>query len=493
MLGWISDVFRISWSFLYWNFRKTLFRTGRGTSPCPCQNLSDSGRAGETGCDAALHFNNPARFRIVCPLLRPNADGKLKCSVDAKDVRPFWARVFLIYFGSIGLVVGGLVFSAYGALRYIGYPVTVRMIAWPPAWSEINGARATYFLAQAETSYQAGDLNGAIMSLSLAYEYDPDNYDAGLSLAKLWQASRPDVSNHLYEQLMVQHPEQGARTAQTWLRALLPRADYAAIELLAARALSFDPDMVAAWVHALLFANQHTGNTALLTRILQQGTTLQPGVREVLTLESEVRARPTAYSINLLGHPPPPDVPDFVVYYQLRRLVELGDPARSLTLLNQLSSRLSDRDRISLQLRAYARSDRRPAYLDLFDRLTRIDPSLVQIDLICSHLIASPDPEIYQQVKARVDPMRLTTPGERISALVSMFCLAGAHGDFARQDKLADILRQETGASFNALKAMQAMMREPQRLHVERVLPTLQPLSLEMTYALLERFEQPAP
>ena len=236
MLGWLADVFRICWGFCYWNTRKSLYRSGRGSSVCPCQNPSDSGRAGETGCDASLHYAKQSRFRVVCPLLKPDASGELKCSVNAAEVRPFWGRAFFFIFTCIALLLSGSIFGTYGVMRAIGYPVTVRMVAWPPDWVRINDARSAYFLEQAEDSYQRGDLNGAVMALSLAYEYDPANYDAGLSLAKLWQASRPDVSNHLYEQLMTDHPEQRARTAQTWLRALLPRADYAAIEQLTARA-----------------------------------------------------------------------------------------------------------------------------------------------------------------------------------------------------------------------------------------------------------------
>ena len=378
-------------------------------------------------------------------------------------------------------------------MRFIGYPVTLSMIVWPPNWEQINDARSTFFLSQAESAYQSGDLTKAVMSLSLAYEYDPGNFDAGLSLAKLWQASRPDVSNHLYEQLMVDHPEQRARTSQTWLRALLPRADYSAIEQLASRALILDPDMVPAWVHALLFANQRTGNTALLTRILQQSEDLQPGVREVLTLETEVRARPVAYSRNLLGYPPPPTVPSFVIFYQLRRLIELGDSKRSLELLSQLSSRLSDRDRISLQLKAFAQAEFRNNYVDLLDRLVRIEPSAVQVELLCAHLIAKPDPELYRKVVQGVDPMKITSPAERISALVGLFCLAGTHQDRARQEKYAAILRQETGTTYAALDVVSAMLAAPAQVRIERVLPTLQPLSLELTYALLEKFEQPRP
>ena len=260
MLGWITDHIRIIWGFLYWNSRKSVYRIGGARGQCPCQNQSDSGRGGETGCDPALHFVKPIRFRTVCPLLQRVEDGRLMCSVDATKVRPFWGRVFLSAFATIILLYATAVLSVFGFLRHVGYPVTLQTIGWPPAWEEIDQARSIYFLQNAQTAYQNGDLGETVMSLSLAYDYDPYNYEAGFFLARLWQAGRPEVSNHLYEKLIANHPEHRTQTAQAWLRSLLPRADYVWIEKLATSALRFSDENVAAWLHALLFANVRTNN-----------------------------------------------------------------------------------------------------------------------------------------------------------------------------------------------------------------------------------------
>ena len=85
MIGWLGDFLRFWWGLLYWNTRKGLFRLNRDQASCPCQNPSDSGRARETGCDAAHYWHQPARFRRVCPLLVETPDG-LRCSVDTRDV-----------------------------------------------------------------------------------------------------------------------------------------------------------------------------------------------------------------------------------------------------------------------------------------------------------------------------------------------------------------------------------------------------------------------
>ncbi|MCC5023492.1 MAG: hypothetical protein J6386_12225 [Candidatus Synoicihabitans palmerolidicus] len=368
--------------------------------------------------------------------------------------------------------------------------MTYTIVALPSNWYQINLARAEYFMGKAEKAYQTGDLNEAVIALSMAYEYDPTNYDAGLSLAKLWQAGRADLSNHLYERLMLEHPAEQPRTAQTWLRALLLRADYSAIEVLAARAIEFDPEFVPAWIHELLFSNERSGNTPLLTRILQSGADFPPGVREVLTLETEIRARPGNYARNLLGHPPPADVPSFVVYYQLRRLIGLGNPDKALELLQSLSTRLSDRDGIALKLKAFSADlSRRAEYARLFEQVLALEPSMSQIKVICAHLIASPDPTLYNRVKQRIDLMRLPTPGEQITGLMGLFSLSAAHKDLPHMSQLASILRQETGSKFNALNGAEAMIRDPERVRIDMVLSTLQPMSLDLIYAMLERFD----
>ena len=90
-----------------------------------------AGRAGVTGCDAAHYWHQPARFRRLCPLLIETPDG-LRCSVDTKDVRPFWRRAAAYYLGAAGgIYLAGLIL-AFVFLRIIGYPLSPLTLAWPP-------------------------------------------------------------------------------------------------------------------------------------------------------------------------------------------------------------------------------------------------------------------------------------------------------------------------------------------------------------------------
>lgn len=52
MVAWIGDALRMFWALAYWNTRKALFRRGSRAGSAPCQHPSDSGRAGETACEA---------------------------------------------------------------------------------------------------------------------------------------------------------------------------------------------------------------------------------------------------------------------------------------------------------------------------------------------------------------------------------------------------------------------------------------------------------
>ena len=66
--GWIADVCRFGIALWASNPRTTGFRLHGVPGCAPCQNSSNSGRAGLTGCDASLHWYEPARFRRGCTI-----------------------------------------------------------------------------------------------------------------------------------------------------------------------------------------------------------------------------------------------------------------------------------------------------------------------------------------------------------------------------------------------------------------------------------------
>jgi hypothetical protein len=489
VLGLITDFFRVAWGLFFWNARKTIFRVQKNKGICPCQTLSDSGLAGDTGCEPAHLFEKPIRFRHVCPLLKPNGKGELKCSVNTSEVRPFWRRFYAYY----GVAVLGIYLLAvgtiFGAMRNIGYPISFVTLAWPLAWKNIDQVRSAYFLSNAEKAYATGDGSAALMSLSLAYEYDPTNYETGRRLAHLWSAGRPERANQIYEKLLSDHPENRVATAQAWLKGLLSRGDYARLESLAADAIIFDAESTPAWVHVFLFANRRTKDFELLERLLDERSKLPPGVENILAMDRSVRSASSTDAKQLLTEIKDPAEPLFVLHYRVRKLIQIGETTRALQLLNEWTNRVQDRDRIRLQLSAFANGGFREPYVDLIRQLIKLPPSLPLIELLSAHLIVYPNQALYKLIKQSVAPADIADANERLQSVLALYFMSLANGDMAGGQNIATFLRETTGSRFASLDAAALVIADSDRYRIENVLPALQPMSMDLIYALLERYE----
>ncbi len=494
-MGWLADLFRTAWGLVYWNLRKSLYRARRGQDRCPCQNPSDSGLAWETGCEAALHWNRQGRFRRVCPLLKPAPDGTLRCSVNAEDVRPFWGRAFLFYGGTIFASYLLAVILAFAVLRGIGYKVTPWTLAWPPAWSTLRTVRSEYFLEKARVAYNEQRINEAILSLSLAYELDPYNHAAGLLLAQLWQVGQAALSDRTYVRLLDNHPAMRPVTAQSWYRALLARGDFGTIAQLSADALRFDPDHATAWIHALFFSIRKTGDLAPLHRALSiTSPDLAPDVRALLELERTVATSLRAQCIDALLRPATDPRTAYAAYYRINRLLQLDAPQQALTLFERYGPRLGERERAALQLDLYAELGWAPLRRATIETLTARTLNLPTVEILMAHLIRHPSPELARLVFAGQAARPLPPTEANYSGYTALFCTAGIYGDSEQVTALANALKQISGSSFVSLRAAEAFFRQPEaNRRIEGVLPMLQPLPLDVTYALLERFGRPTP
>lgn len=92
-----SDWSRLLTDALLLNVRKDRWIRSAGRTRCPCQHPSDSGRAGETQCEAVISWRTPERFRFLCPNLQ-RYGREWRCGVDRAAIRPYWARALLIWF-----------------------------------------------------------------------------------------------------------------------------------------------------------------------------------------------------------------------------------------------------------------------------------------------------------------------------------------------------------------------------------------------------------
>ncbi|MEO6876531.1 MAG: hypothetical protein ABI222_17080, partial [Opitutaceae bacterium] len=359
MTGWLADFFRLAGGLFYWNARKSWFQLRRGRARCPCQSPSDSGRAFETHCEACVHWASAERFRRVCPLLIKTPDG-WRCSVNTADVRPFWSRLFRYYGGALAVIYLTGALSVFIFLRAVGYPVSVVQVVWPPAWHRVGEARGWFFMERARQAFAANHTAEAILYLSNAYEFDPANYAAGLTLAKTLQAGQPDSSNRIYARLLHEHPGRRADTAQEWFRALLARGDFEMIQVLARDEVLAASPHASVWMRALVFATRQNHRDAALRELRASAAPSAEVWQPLIDTELLFLAGRTAEARAQLDHADWRRVPPYGVYYQVSQLIQLGDVFAALDRLASNGTQLDDETRVTLQLAAYARQNVRP-------------------------------------------------------------------------------------------------------------------------------------
>ena len=492
-MAWLGDFLRFWWSLLYWNGRKSYFRLRHGRVRCPCQNPSDSGRGGETGCDAAQEWRRPARFRRVCPLLLVTPDGP-RCSADARDVRPFWGRA-LAYFAraAAGVYVAG-VLGAFVLMRVVGYPVSPLTLAWPPRWHEFRLARSEYFTAKAQRALAANRVSEAVLSLELAFRDNPRNYDAGFRLAQLMSLGQPEYADHVFALLMRDHPAQRPVTAQARLRNLLVhgRLNHAA-ELAAAQVVD-NPAQRPAWLHVLFFATRHTGDYRLLRDLVaRQPPPLQPIDTALINSELVIRQGRGLTLLPGLTTALPPEAGTYGPYYQVSRLSSLGRPAEALALLDRYAAakRLPAADDFALRLdilRALGRGDLLCARLDQGAINSR------ELELVSAHLVDHPDPAVLAALARSVQRSKLPPDAPTCAAYTAYYVACGVAGDWEQAHIAAGLLKEAAGARMMGLTAVETFFRDRTgSARIESILPVLPTLPLDVIYSLYDRYDRPAP
>lgn len=490
MLGWLADFFRLVWGLLYWNLRKTWFRRRRGRSPCPCQSPSDSGRAFKTRCDACIHWSKPKRFRRICPLLVETPEG-LRCSVDAENVRPFWARAAGFYGGSFVAFYVIAVLGVFVALRTVGYPVSIFEVGLPPLWHRLEHARAWFFFEQANRAFAAGKSSEGLLYLANAYEFDPTNYQIGITLAKNYQVGQPSHSDAVFEQLMREHPDRRHATAQDWFRALLPRGNFEKIASLASAEIVADPPHAHGWIRALLFATRQMKDDQPLRDLR---ASLSPAVVPwwpLLETELLVRSGRTAEARTALGRPWPAtdrSVNAFNLFYRVSTLASLGDTFGAVDLLERNASAIDEEARVTLLLDIYALRDAKNALQRETELQLAAKSSAPVVKILCAQLIRHPDPEIFRRLYAKMEREPLPLNSETAGIWFSLLCTAGVVGDYERLHDLTDRLKGATDKPFLALVLVEAFFRgRTSERRVTSILPFL-PLPTEINYALIERY-----
>ncbi len=490
--GWPGDLFRFWWGLLYWNTLKSWFRWRGGQTRCPCQNPSDSGRAMATACDAAQQWQNPARFHRVCPLLTRTADG-LRCSVDTRNVRPFWARAGACYLAAAaGLCLAGALIL-FVVLRLAGYTVSPLAVVWPPRWNELRMARSEFFVSKARRALEAHQVGEAILSLEVAYRDNPGNYDAGFQLAQLTSLGRPEFADPVFAALMRDFPDRRAATSEAWFRCLLVHGSFSRLAGLAASRLVDDASRRPVWLHALFIATRHCGDDRPLKDLVdRQSARLEPIDVALINSELLIRQGRGLELLPGLNAELPPSAGAYAPFFQVSRLDELGRHAGALSLLNRYvaAGRIAEGDEFQLRLNILSALGRQDL---LRMRLAQAPINARELELISIHLVRHPDPVTVAALGECLKRSSLP-PGDPAYAGYTAFLFAcGVANDWGHLHAAAGALMKMAETRPARFDAIEAFFRQRSGARIEAILPLLPALSVDLMYALHDRYDERHP
>lgn len=489
MTGRVADLFRLGWGLLYWNIRKSWFRFRGGRSACPCQSPSDSGRPLETGCEACVHWHRPAHFRRVCPLLVETAQG-LRCSVDTADVRPFWGRAAGWYGGTLLALYLAAAVSIFAFLRTVGYPISIVHLVWPGSWHHVGQVRGWFFMERANRAFASGRTSEGMLYLRNAYEFDPSNLAVGLAFAQKLQLGQPAQSDQIFRHLLRDHPEQRGPVAHLWFRALLARGDFAGVQELARIRVVDDPANASAWMRALVFATRATGDRASLEQLAQAPHAAATPWRPLLTTEL-LRGAGRRDEARAQLHRRWAGAPGYALYYQVDELIDLGEGLAAVDLAGASRGQLDDTARATLLLRAYAAMDVPQSRRRLIRSLLEGPLNLPAVNLLCAHLVRYPDAEGLEMLYTRFVAAHVPFNDRSLESYLGLYCAAGASGDWVKLHALATAMQTRPSGHSLTLAFVEAFFRgQTTQTRAASLLPAL-PLSLELTYAMLERYSGP--
>ena len=126
-----------------------------------------------------------------------------------------------------------------------------------------------------------------------------------------------------------------------------------------------------------------------------------------------------------------------------------------------------------------------------FSSLLAIERSITptEIVLLAVHLVDHPDPVLLKMVTEALVRLPLEPVDERLEAVITVFCAAGVQGnevEMARARKL--IADTFSTVPLGLTKLESFFLGQSASTRIERLLPSLNPLPLELNYSLLRRY-----
>ena len=382
-----------------------------------------------------------------------------------------------------GLYAGGTL-AAFTAMRGSGLGVRYVDIAWPPAWRHFNTIRGRHYLATGRTALANNHIAEANVALNLAYEFDPSNYEAGLTLAQIWQSGQAARSDQIYVRLLREHPTEASQTARAWAQALLWRGDFGSLAALAGARLINEPPPGAAWLHALIFSARRLHDPGLLAATLATPN-LPAETRSILRLEAAALGGDAAGTARILAAPLSDAASAYARYYQVNFLTEAGQAARALELLTSYGDKLPSDERIILSCAAQARLGNEAVVRREAEALLRANPKPRMYEILAAHLIRYPDTELLRLTCGQIATMPWAYQPEGSAANAALLCAAGINRVPALLDANRTRLRRTLGAKAAALnRADNVFNSDADTRQLGNFLPALPMLPLEVIYAL---------
>jgi hypothetical protein len=488
VIGWIGDFFRFWWALFYWNARKTWFRLqGAHRDSCPCQNYSDSGHALDSRCSAITHWQEPARFRRICPLLTETKDG-WRCGVDAERVRAFWGRALLFGGGTLLAVYLTGSVAVFAFLHTANYEINYLSVVWPPLWPELRLSQEKLYASRAQRAIAARNYPEALLSLQRVRELNPRNYPAGLTLASLSQISgQASVAEHIYERLMHDVPESRPSTAQIWVRSLLARTDYAQIKPLAIAMLTEDSGRREAWLHCLLFAVRQTQDLAVLENLLQNRSGLPDWCDDLISIEVLLQQDRREQALIQLGRVNRRSATSYQPFYQVDRLLSIGRVEQAGELIDAYGSLLPMDEAAFLRLRIFHARQWTSLMEPEYDNLLSYPMTPRLAAQFSAWLIREPNSNALGRYADRFLQYGPPISNENLPLYHATYLAASLCHDVTRSERLAAEIARFTGSDAKALRAVAGTLAGPfNPPQLFQLLP-LVPLPVEAIYSILER------
>lgn len=252
--------------------------------PAHCQSASDSGRAGETHCEACLRLDRSARYKFVCPALLVRPDGAF-CSLDSAAIRPRWGRMLAALLMPPGALFLGAGLAVWVFLRHASGMEGVGLadVLWPPRWTLVTEHRRERFRLQALAALAAGDPANARVALFSAAQTGMGGARENLTLARLATlGGYHSLADQIHAANAVAHPDRGAELAIAWHDDLLISHRPRALARLALAQLARPDAAREPWLRAFFESIRHPGTAAELLATLPETDLPHPGLRHAL-------------------------------------------------------------------------------------------------------------------------------------------------------------------------------------------------------------------